>query len=73
MVFMENLIYLSNVIKHRDNSQVHRKNSIFQTKYPNNIFCLGHQGPRGPFEKLNPMGRPLRFFLNFVYTVYMAI
>ena len=74
MVIMEDLIYLSNAIKHRDNSQVHRKNSIFQTKYPNNLFCFGAPGAQiGPFENLDPMGRPLRFSLNFVYTVYMAI
>ena len=49
------------------------KSSVFQTKYPNNFFCLGPQGPDRPFENLDPMGRPLRFSLNFVYTVYMAI
>ena len=50
------------------------KSSSFQTKYPNNVFLLGTPGAQiGPFENLDPIGRPLRFSLNFVYTVYMAI
>ena len=50
------------------------KSSIFQTKYQNNFFFVWvPRGPERAFENLDPMGRPLRFFLNFVYTVYMAI
>ena len=37
-------------------------------------FLFGAPGAQiGPFENWDPTGRPLRFSLNFVYTVYMAI
>ena len=67
MVFAQ---WMNQIKKNQGKLYIIGKSSNFQTKYSNN-FLFGAPGAQiGP---LDLMGRPLRFFLNFVYTVYMAI